>query len=401
MSIPPLHLKFVAAGDPIQRINEEIRARLVEAQDNVIHHAFQNAADFYARVFDDLRLSLTVPAELRDKPVQDVSDLPFTELRQSFMPILEAAGSTGQSARIHAVNLAQRTHLVRAFDKPDAVLDRVANKVGEIIQTFPRTAKDIERGRNPGDVLDPYILAATQTLLYGDNFRQAIGATVAHKALMIIEGLMGHLHEDVIGEMRGNIRAPEPRGFHPEFIDPHDNPFPGADVVQPPTTDAEKISFHQVKSKTGSAKGGDGKRLGDQLRNLREYYGGDVYYDALIGNTLQGHRSMGAVLKSEPEAVVLVGQAAFSALTRSSIGPELLLRVYQTAFSDAAQQAGYNIDVMVTGIVATFHERSESAGEGFLELLVSDTIGSNLGQQDSRTYRSARSRGARRQRPRP
>ena len=309
------------------------------------------------------------------------------------MPILKAAGSTGQSARIHAVNLAQRTHLVRAFDQPDAVLAHVANKVGEIVQTFPRTAEDIERGRNPGDVLDPYTLAATQALLYSGDFKQAIGATVAHKALMIIEGLMGHLHEDVIGEMRGNIRAPEPRGFNQELIDPHDNPFPGSDVVQPPTTDTENIRFHQVKSKTGSAKGGDGKRLGDQLQKLRQHYAGEVYYDALIGNTLQGHRSMSGVLRSEPKAVVLVGQAAFRELTRSTIGPELLLRVYQTAFADVAEQAGYHIDVMAAGIVSTFQGRSDAAGDGFLDLLLSDSIGSNMGQQDSRTYqRPARRR---------
>ena len=398
MSTQPLHLRFVSDRNPIQRINEEVRARLIAAQNNVIDHVFSSAADFYGRVFDDLKLSLAVPDELRDKPVQDVSDQSFTELQQSFMPILEAAGSTGQSARIHAVNLAQRTHLVRAFDQPDAVLAHVASKVGEIVQTFPRTAEDIERGRNPGDVLDPYTLAATQTLLYGGDFNQAIGATVAHKALMIIEGLMGHLHEDVIGEMRGNIRAPEPRGFNQELIDPHDNPFPGSDVVQPPTTDTENIRFHQVKSKTGSAKGGDGKRLGDQLQKLRQYYAGEVYYDALIGNTLQGHRSMSGVLRSEPKAVVLVGQAAFRELTRSTIGPELLLRVYQTAFADVADQARYHIDVMAVGIVSTFQGRSDAAGDGFLDLLLSDSIGSNLGQQDSRTYQRPALRRRRRRR---
>lgn len=396
MSTPPRRLRFVSDRNPIQRINEEVLARLIAAQDNIIDHAFPTAADFYARVFDDLKLSLTVPDDLKDKPVQEVSDRPFSELTESFMPILKAAGITGQTARIHAVNLAQRTHLVRAFEQPDAMLARVSGKVGEIIQTFPRTAEDIERGRNPGDVLDPYILAATQTLLYGGDFQEAIGATVAHKALMIIEGLMGHLHEDVIGEMRGNIRAPEPRGFNQELIDPHDNPFPGSDVVQPPTRDGETVRFHQVKSKTGSAKGGDGKRLGDQLRQLRQYYAGEVYYDALIGNTLRGHRSMRGVLSSEPQAVVLVGEAAFRELTRSSIGPELLLRVYQSAFSEAAQQAGYHIDTMAAGIVSTFHERSEAAGEGFLELLLADSIGSNLDQQDSRTYQppSRRSRSS-------
>ena len=102
--------------------------------------------------------------------------------------------------------------------------------------------------------MDPYILTATQTLLYAGNFRNAIRATVAHKSLMIIEGLMGHLHEDLIGEMRGNVRAPEPRGFNQELIDPHDNPFPGADIVQPPLHAEGRLRFHQVKSKTGSAK---------------------------------------------------------------------------------------------------------------------------------------------------
>lgn len=386
MNTSPLRLRFISKRNPVQRINEEVRARLLAAQDNITHYAFPSAADFYAKVFDDLKLSLAVPDELQDKPVHDVTDMPFSELMQDFLPILNVAGITGQSARIHAVNLARRTHLVRAFEHPDDVLSRVTDKIGEIIQTFPRTVADIERGRNPGDVLDPYILTATQTLLYGGNFQKAIGATVAHKALMIIEGLMGHLHEDLIGEMRGNIRAPEPRGFNQELIDPHDNPFPGADIVQPPTMDGKNIRFHQVKSKTGSAKGGDGKRLGDQLRKLRQYYGGEVYYDALIGNTLRGHRSMRGVLSSEPQAVVLVGEAAFRELTHSTIGPELLLRVYQSTFAEAAQQAAYNIDVLAAGIISSFRERSEAAGEGFLELMLSDSIGSNLDQQDSRTY---------------
>lgn len=380
-------LRFVADRNPIQRINPDVLLRMIAAQDNVVEHAFTNAAEFYGRIFDDLKLSMAVPDRMKEKPVQEVSDQSFSDLVSEYTEMLESAGMSGQSGRIHAVNLAQRTQLVRAFERPDEVLTRVTEKVGEIIQTFPHAAQDIERGRNPGDVLDPYILAATQTLLYDGDFQEAIGATVAHKALMIIEGLMGHLHEDVVGEMRGNIRAPEPRGFNQELIDPFDNPFPGSDVVQPPTKDGESIRFHQVKSKTGSAKGGDGKRLGEQLRQLRQYYAGEVFYDALIGNTLRGHRSMRGVLSSEPEAIVLVGEAAFRELTRSSIGPELLLRVYQNAFSEAAQQSGYKIEVMAAGIVTTFQERAKVAGEGFLELLLANSIGSNLDQQDSRTYK--------------
>ena len=345
----------------------------------------RNSTERFSMTLNYLSRFLT---RCRDESVNTVSDRDFSELTQYFLSILTDAGIVGQSARIHAVNLAQRTQLVRAFEQPDAVLARVTEKVGEIIGMFPRTAKDIERGRNPGDVLDPYILAATQTLLYGGDFQDAVGATVAHKALMIIEGLMGHLHEDVIGEMRGNIRAPEPRGFNQEIIDPHDNPFPGSDIVQPPTNDGENIRFHQVKSKTGSAKGGDGKRLGDQLRQLRQYYAGEVYYDALIGNTLRGHRSMRGVLSSEPSAIVLVGEAAFRELTRSSIGPELLLRVYQSAFSEAVKKTGYHIDTMAAGIVLSFRERAETADGGFLDSLLANSIGANRDQQDSRTYQS-------------
>ena len=63
------------------------------------------------------------------------------------------------------------------------------------------------------------------------DFRSAIAATVTHKALMILEGLMGHLHEEVIGRMRGNMKNPEPRADNAEILDFQFNPFPGADVI--------------------------------------------------------------------------------------------------------------------------------------------------------------------------
>ncbi|MYH15871.1 MAG: hypothetical protein F4149_11920 [Gammaproteobacteria bacterium] len=379
-------LRFLPPNNPVQRVNPDLLAHLVAAQNNVLESQFANAAQLYAKVFNDLRLSLDVPAHLEDTTPQEASDRPLAQLMEVFVPILADADIVGPTARIHAANLAQRTHLIRAFEQPDAVLQQVTSKVEEVVRSFPHEASDIERGRNPGDVLDPYILTAAQILLYGGNFQNAIGATVAHKALMIVEGLMGHLHEDVIGMMRGNVRAPEPRGFNQELIDPHDNPFPGADIVQPPIGANDSLRFHQVKSKTGSAKGGDGKRLGDQLSRLRQYYRADVFYDALIGNTLRGHRSMRGVLNSEPEAVVLVGDAAFRELTRSKIGPELLLRVYQSAFSEAADKTGYRIEAMAAGIVSTFRARAKEAGEGYLELLLSNSIMTNPDQQDSRSF---------------
>jgi len=376
-------IRFVPADNPVQRVNERVRAQLVAAQNEVLESVFPDAKAFCEAVFDDLRISVSAPSNLAGAPTRLVSDQPYAHLTEYFATLLQAASVDEHSARIHAVNLAQRCHLMRAFSDPDEAVGFVTEKVRTIVRRFPKRASDIERGRNPGDVLDPYILAATQMLLYGGDFQGAIGATVAHKALMIIEGLMGHLHEEVIGQMRGNIRAPEPKK---EEIDVEENPFPGADVVQPPRRDGDHIRFHQIKSKTGSAKGGDGRRLGEQLRRLRMYYGGEVFYDALIGNTLRGHRSMRGVLTAEPRTVVLVGEAAFEELTNSSIGPELLLRVYTGAFSNVARDEGYHINTMAEGIVATFQARATTAGDDFLDQLLSKSIRSNRDEQDSRDF---------------
>ena len=201
---------------------------------------------------------------------------------------------------------------------------------------------------------------------------------------MIIEGLLGHLHEDVIGEMRGNVRVPEPRGLHQEMLDLETNPFPGADVVQPPFEAGGSLRFHQVKSKTGSAKGGDGKRLGEQLKRLRDYYGGEIFYDALIGNTLRGHRSKTGAERAAPGLAVLVGDAAFKELTHSTIGPQLLLRVYQAAFHQVATESGYRVETMSDAIVTAFKTRAEQAGDTIMETILDSAIKGKAKDQDSR-----------------
>lgn len=277
---------------------------------------------------------------------------------------------------------------MRAFDDPDAVLGWTQGKVTEIVADFPRTAADIEVGRNPGDVLDPYILAGTQVLLFGGGFQPAIGATVAHKALMILEGLMGHLHEEVVGRMRGNMKAPEPRGENQEMYDPDLNPFPGADIIQPPQAADVPLRLHQVKSKTGTLNASGGARLAEQMRQLRmRYRGAEIYSHSLVGNTLRGHRSMGTMLRAEPDLIVTVGETAFRILTGSSNGAELLLRLYQTAFRGAARETGYNIETMAAGITETFRDKAVDAGEGFLEVMLHDVTRGPAVMQDSRLYR--------------
>lgn len=379
-------LNYIADDHPLNRVREAVLSRLIAAQDNLLGREFSDAAALCGRAFSDLKLSVAVPPELKDYPTEVLAETKFNELYQTFLKLLISAGVPDEGAKLQTIAIAHRIHVLRAFSEPDRVLDRIKSKVAEIVQTFPRTAADIERGRNPGDVLDPYILAGTQTLLCGNDFMRAISVTVAHKALMIIEGLLGHLHEDVIGEMRGNIRAPEPRGENQERLSLLDNPFPGADVVQPPLSDTVPVRFHQIKSKTGSAKGGDGKRLGDQLKLLQETYGGEIFYDALIGNTLRGHRSKRGVEQAASTVVVLVGEAAFRELTRSAIGPELLLRIYQTAFRSAATETGYQVETMAAGIVATFEKRSKQEGESFLQVILEDAVGGEPAEQDSRVF---------------
>jgi len=395
----PTRLPFFPKTHPLQNCSDELKNRIIRAQRNLVDIEFASSGELCQRVLQDLKLSVKVPAPLYGETVSKLANASFGSLLDFFTTLLREADLPEQAIPLHAVNLVQRLQLVRAFDQADSLILQVREKVGRIVKTFPKTAADIHRGRNPGDVLDPYIIAATQTLMYAGNFEQAVAGTVAHKALMIIEGLLGHLHEDVIGEMRGNIRAPEPRGEDQENLSVKDNPFPGADVVQPPYNASTKLRFHQIKSKTGSAKGGDAKRLGDQLKRLQKFYGGEIYYDALIGTTLRGHRSKMGVESAAPSVVVLVGEAAFKELTRSDVGPQLLMRVYQTAFQEVSQESGYNVESMAAGIVAAFRQRVEEQGEGFLEVILKDVTGGAADEQDSRIYNQRERTRKRRQEP--
>jgi hypothetical protein len=348
---------------------------------------------FAERICDQLRLALRLPNHLRGQDVVQLADLPFGTLVEQWASILRDNDVPDAAIAAQASNLAHRTQLVRAFSEPDAVLEWARDKVIAVAGDFPRDAADIERGRNPGDVLDPYILAATQVLLYRGDFQQAIGATVAHKALMSLEGLMGHMHEEVLGRMRGNIKNPEPRGPNQELYDPDLNPFPGADIVQPPAEAGMPLRLHQVKSKTGSMNASGGARLAEQMRQLRmRYQSPEIYSHSIVGNTLRGHRSMGGMRNIEPALIITVGDASLRILTGSPNGAELLLRLYQNAFQLAANETGYSIDEMAAGITEAFRQRAEAAGEGFLELLLHEVMRGNPDQQDSRSYHGGRSR---------
>jgi len=380
-----IRVLHVPADHPLNSLSEPLKQRIVAAQSNLLEMEFKDAADLCTRALSDLKIAIKTPPELKGQPPVALGDQPAKDLMAFFSDLLKKNGIPAQAISLHAANLTHRVQLLRAFDRPDDVINDICGKVVEVVQGFPKTAADIQCGRNPGDVLDPYILGAAQILMCAGDFEHTISATVAHKVLMIIEGLLGHLHEDVIGAMRGNVRAPEPRGEDQETLNPATNPFPGADIVQPPLA-SRPLRFHQVKSKTGSAKGGDGRRLGLQLSELTKLYGGEAFYDALIGNTLRGHRSMAGVLRAAPSVVVLVGESAFRELTGSGVGPQLLLRLYQSAFDVASKQTGYSLESVVATIYLAFKERAEELGEGFLETVLHDAIYGTPQQQDSRHY---------------
>jgi hypothetical protein len=381
-------IKYISPSNPIHNLAPTLQQAICTAQDNAFEATFPNAASFLITVFEQLRIRLVTPKSLYSKAAHEFAEKSFGEFTRYFSIQLQEQQYPEQAILLTSVALSTRAMLLRAFSDPDAAESFVRDKVISVVESFPKTAADIEVGRKKGDVLDPFILAATQYFLYQGEFDGAISATVSHKALMIIEGLMGHLHEDVLGLMRGNVRIPEPRGDDQESFNYTTNPLPGSDLIQPPIKLGDRLKIHQIKSKTGSAKGGDGKRLGDQLQFLSKHYDAEIFYDALVGNTLVGHRSKKGVEKAAPSIRVLVGQAAFLQLTGSTHGAGLLLRLYQEAFLSAAQFTGYSINEVTNGIVEYFKARSADTGEGFLDAILLSSTGGKSEVQDSLYFNS-------------
>ena len=388
-------LRHIPDTSPLHQLPEHFRREIREAQDTEFSVAFSTAHAFISQVVEQLRVAIAIPDEMHDVPVQDLLETRFSEYLSMYKEMLRSSKYPDQSIRRMANSLATRSLLLRAFANPDEAVEKIRNKIVGVVADFPREASDIELGRNKGDVLDPFILAANQYLLYGGEFDGAISSTVSHKALMVIEGLMGHLHEDVLGLMRGNARVPEPRGKDQETFSYETNPFPGADVIQPPFRQGGRLAIHQIKSKTGSAKGGDGKRLGDQLRFLSEHYDADIFYDAVVGNTLIGHRSKTGVEKAAPNVRVLVGEAAFKVLTGSRFGATLLLKVYQESFIAAAELTGYSIADVTERIVARFRAQAEETGGDFLESILHKSTSGRPEMQDSFLFNRRNKRGRR------
>jgi hypothetical protein len=383
------NLRFLSHDHPLQNVG--LKEQLVRAQCEAVSLVFPSAWEFCSQVLADLESNVKAPQRLRDAPAESISDLDMAALHAFWEEIFVGSRMSPDVVINVTVAAAERTQLLRAFYSPQLVLDWAVDKVVEIISDLPREADDIRVGRNPGDVLDPYILAATQWMLCGGDSRRAIEATVAHKALMVLEGLLGHLHEEILGRMRGNVRVPEPRGEQASRLDLKHNPFPGADVVTPPLREGQPAKFHQIKSKTGSMNSSGGERLARQLVLLGNAYpNSELYSHSLVGNTLNGHRTMGVIHGVSQDIICTVGRSSFQILTGSTNGPELLLRVYQAAFRLGAARCEYDIMTASERIAAVFEAEASEESEGFLESILHHATYGDPQQQDSRTYRRRR-----------
>jgi hypothetical protein len=363
-------------------LSDELHERIRRAQAELTWLENASAVQLLGVAADRLRVSQVVLELVSDnESALDLGNRPHQELVELF----DAFFPDGTTL---AEDLADEVQLCRAFGDPTVVLELIKTRVSAAVSKFPRAADDIKVGDNKGDVLDPFILAANFEILSGQSLPQTIESTISHKILMKIEDLVGNMHEVVLGAMRGNFKVPEPGrtpGGSKDAIQPAFNPFPGADIGQvpvPSTPDA--IRLFQCKNKTGSAKGGDGARLGQQLRRLGETYGAETFYAAIVGNTLVGHRSKGAVLRESPKTAVLVGEAALAELTRSDSGAELLLRTYRRAFRAVGQEASYDFQATVAATVSAFEAMAEDGGGDLVDAWLHQAMGGDRSAQDSR-----------------
>ncbi|WP_156119770.1 hypothetical protein [Leptolyngbya sp. KIOST-1] len=179
-------VKFFPDTSPVHNLTPVFKNAILEAQDESFGSVFTSAGNYIRTVLEQLRIQIEVPALLDSEDPTEFSDKSFGEFVDFFTYLLNSEDYPTQAVQRTAASLAARAMLLRAFADPDSAVNFVRDKIITVVESFPQEASDIEVGRNRGDVLDPFILAATQYLLYKGEFDGAISATVSHKALMII-----------------------------------------------------------------------------------------------------------------------------------------------------------------------------------------------------------------------
>ena len=310
--------------------------------------------------------------------------------------LFEATGAELEAAFNVAPEAAQRyrAHLQRMllWEDLDAVRAAMTPLFDRVIAGLPRSLADLEQGRGR-DPLDPFIVAFAAPLLGSGSQTELLRALLVHKCMMKLEDLIGNLHQEALGRAAGLERVPEPVGVplpdgkrDKESWHETLNPYPGVDVRR------GTEEFYQLKNKTGSAKGGDGARLGRQLRELAARYpDSQRYYASFIGRTLSGHRSMGAVRAADPDAEVLVGLATFQQLGLHRDTADIVMELYLEEFDAALKRNHYDVEAILETVT---HEWSaKHPGENPALAMLRDTITPvHPDDQSSRTYAPRRRR---------
>jgi hypothetical protein len=353
----------------------------------------RDAPDFIAEKYGDLRGLLAEVArwgEMEGLPAFDVEkflaaiptvDDAFAADAEKLRIAFAVPDEQGNRYRM----LIQRLMIWKDLDE---LIRLLRNRYDHVIGQMPRKLLDIEEGGGGRDVLDPFLVAFASRLLHSGSISAVVGTLVAHKCLMKLEDLIGHLHQEVMGRAAGGECIPEPQGVidaesgkrNKEDWNAVLNPYPGADARR------EQEEFYQIKNKTGSAKGSDGEKLGRQFQILKEKYPGcERYYVSMIGRTLRGHRSMGAFLRKDPEAEVLVGLAAWQQLGRHRDTPSIVMELCIEEFEAALARNHYGFQTIVDEMTKEWIEKHGTGDPGF-RLLEDSITPVDRRDQTSKTY---------------
>lgn len=307
--------------------------------------------------------------------IEALFDATASELESVFDVAPEAA----QRYKVHL----QRMLLWEDLSSVKTILTSLFDRV---IAGLPRSLADLEQGSGR-DPLDPFIVAFAAPLLGGSSQTELLRALLIHKCMMKLEDLIGNLHQEALGRAAGLERVPEPVGVplpdgkrDKESWHETLNPYPGVDVRR------GNEEFYQLKNKTGSAKGGDGARLGRQLREIATRYPESRrYYASVVGRTLSGHRSMGAVRAADPDAEVLVGLATFQQLGLHRDTADIVMELYLEEFDEAIKRNHYDVDEILARITQEWV--AKHPGENPALAMLRDTITPlHPDDQSSRTY---------------
>lgn len=139
-------IKFTSPKNPIHQLAPSLQEAICFAQDNAFEKAFLDSASFLGSVFDQLRIRLTAPKSLSSTSAPEFVEKSFGDFTRYFAGLLQDQRYPEQAIPRTSIALATRAMLLRAFADPDAAVSFVRDKVISVVESFPKTAADIEVG---------------------------------------------------------------------------------------------------------------------------------------------------------------------------------------------------------------------------------------------------------------